>query len=304
MKIATEKVPAVVANFPCCICGAESSQSFFERRYDKFSYSGKFHMRRCDGCGLLFCSPRLSDEGIADLYDANYYVFRKADADYFARTSAVYQRTVAMLPNNTLGKSVLEVGSGKGYLLAVLGGLGWEAFGVEISVDAVAYAQKSFGIDGYAGTIDKYLATGYARQFPVVLCIDILEHVTDPARFVSKLVQVTEVGGYVVIDTPNADSARAAQEGSGWRGFNPFHIFVFGAANLARLLVANGFLVELSFSYNNGGVASTEDGFIDLESCVEACRKTPSYFQNPDADGPYARDLRGENLIVIARRVL
>ena len=82
--------PKVIANTPCCVCGGTASTPFFDRRFDKFNYAGEFHMRRCDGCGLLFCSPRLTDAGIAALYDANYYVFQKDDGGYFARTAEIF----------------------------------------------------------------------------------------------------------------------------------------------------------------------------------------------------------------------
>ena len=84
-----DNTPKVIANTPCCVCGGTASAPFFDRRFDKFNYAGEFHMRRCDGCGLLFCSPRLTDAGIAALYDANYYVFQKDDGGYFARTAEI-----------------------------------------------------------------------------------------------------------------------------------------------------------------------------------------------------------------------
>jgi 2-polyprenyl-3-methyl-5-hydroxy-6-metoxy-1,4-benzoquinol methylase len=319
-----KKAEKIVANSPCCVCGGTSSKTYFDRRYDKLNYSGEFHMRRCDDCGLLFCSPRLTDQGIAELYDANYYVFQKPDKAYFERTEAIYQRTVALLPKDIHGSEILEVGSGKGYLLAVLKGLGWGTYGIEISEDAADYARTQFGVDTYAGTIESFVESQPGRRFPVVLCIDIIEHVTDPACFVNRLADVTEPGGYLVIDTPNADSARAALEMGKWRGFNPFHIYVFGRFNLTRLLEKTGFTVTEAFTYNNGeaGAATpVKPSFLtrqwrkifsrkpvyslqaqDLKSCIEACRSNPDFRSIHDARGSYAARLQGENLVIIAQR--
>lgn len=319
------RLPDVIANQPCCVCGGVDSEPFFDRRYDKFNYSGEFHMRRCSGCGLLFCSPRLSDEGIAQLYDSNYYVFQKPDRDYFQRTAAIYQRTVAMLPSAVKGK-ILEIGSGKGYLLAVLKGLGWEPYGIEISDSAVDYAQNTFGIAGFSGTVDQYLSSGTNAVFPVVVCIDIIEHVTEPDKFIDALCRVTESGGYLIIDTPNATAGRIDTDGAGWRGFNPFHIFVFSKDNLTKILENRGFVVEKAFTYNNGTtvtkqIAEKEASFLsrlskqlfqkkissevevnDLETCVSACRSISDFFTTPDSSGEFAENLKGENLILIARR--
>jgi len=322
-----EHTPDVIANTPCCICNGVVSHSFFERRFEKFNYAGEFHMRQCASCGLLFCSPRLTDEGIAALYDANYYVFSKDDSGYFARTAEIYARTVQLLPANIVHTAV-EVGSGKGYLLAVLKALGWKVQGIEISPDAAAHGERVFGVPGFAGTLDSWLAhDSTARpQFSVALCIDIIEHVPDPDRFVAGLAQITSVDGYVVIDTPNGNARHIELERGEWRGFNPFHIYSFSATHVSTLLARHGFEVIRSFTYNNrldrrsatpakslrgrissllGGGSRAEEmraPVTDLATCVDACRKAPSWFSTPDAKAELADGLRGENLIVIARR--
>jgi 2-polyprenyl-3-methyl-5-hydroxy-6-metoxy-1,4-benzoquinol methylase len=269
-------------------------------------------MRRCDDCGLLFCSPRLADEGIAALYGPDYYVNFKSDASYFARTAEVYERTAMMLPTgpDRPGR-VLEVGSGKGYLLAALNRLGWRATGIEIGADAARYARDVFGVETFPGTIEAYRAAyPGAHDFPTVLCIDIIEHVTDPSAFVAELASVTAKGGVLVIDTPNGGAAHIPIEKENWRGFNPFHIFVFNRENLTRLLEQRGFRVTQAFSYNNvldraalKAKKASEPAAATLEECVAACRASTGYRATDDAQGELAADCAGENLVVFATRV-
>jgi 2-polyprenyl-3-methyl-5-hydroxy-6-metoxy-1,4-benzoquinol methylase len=315
----TDDKPLVTANVPCCVCGSVDSAEFFTTEFNKFNYSGVFHMRKCKACGLLFCSPRLTPEGIAALYDSNYYVFKKDDAAYFARTASVYARTLGML---TLKPGrVAEIGSGKGYLLAVLKALGWKTFGIEISPEAASYAERVFGVTTKAGTLDAYLEGSDVQEpFPVVLCIDIIEHVLDPAQFVAELARITAKGGYLIIDTPNANAAHIESEGANWRGFNPFHIYCFNCDNLARLLVAHGFEMVDAFTYNNTisrDPAKTPSGGLwrigrwlgrrtfatNLEQCVADCRATRGYRSDPDSKEDLAAGLKGENLIGIARKI-
>lgn len=317
--------PKVIANAPCCVCGGTASTPFFDRRFDKFNYAGEFHMRRCDGCGLLFCSPRLTDAGIAALYDANYYVFQKDDGGYFARTAEIFQRTVGLLPDD-VPRTAVEIGSGKGYLLGVLKQLGWTVQGIEIAADAAAHGERVFGVPAHAGTLESWLARPVAERdtFAVVLCIDIIEHVLDPDRFVAGLAQVTAPDGHVIIDTPNGNARHIEIEGSQWRGFNPFHIYSFADAHMRRLLERHGFEVIRSFTYNNtvdrkpapaglgarlrrlvtgGADGASRPAPTDLASCVEACRTAPPWFTTRDAKAELAGELRGENLVVIARRI-
>lgn len=313
-KPAPEREPTVVANTPCCVCGASESSPFFTTVFNKLRYHGIFHMRRCNGCALLFCSPRLSDKGIAALYGADYYVFSKSDADYFARTAAIYERTAMLLPGGSdADRRVCEIGSGKGYLLAAMNGLGWKTKGIEIGQDAARYARETFGVDTYAGTIEQYRADNPgSAAFPVVMCIDIIEHVLDPDAFVAELASVVSPGGTLVIDTPNAGAGHIQKEMENWRGFNPFHIFVFNKDNLGVLLEKHGFAISRAFTYNNvldraalKAKAASGEGpkpARTLEECIAACEASKGYFQTDDAKAELAADLAGENLVVFATR--
>jgi hypothetical protein len=55
----------------------------------------------------------------------------------------------------------------------------------------------------------------------------------------------------LIIDTPNAKSANIRLEKPRWKGFNPFHIFLFSKQNLAALMEKSGYFVEKVFSYGN-----------------------------------------------------
>lgn len=314
------RVPNTIANVPCCVCGKEDSESYFKRRYDKFNYNGEFSMRKCSGCGLLFCSPRLDNEGIAALYDANYYVFGKADQLSYSRAFETYRRTVKVIEDKVEDRTLLDVGCGKGYLLAALKGLNWDTYGIEISSDAMKYAESEFGLKGFAGTIEQYLEKQDRRTFPLVLCIDILEHVSDPKYFINCIGKVTSDNGYIILDTPNSGAYDIDVFGSEWRGFNPFHIYVFNENNIKTLLKSEGFEIEYIFTYNNVSLKKNEPSFIDtlknlfsskekdpdidsLETCIKACSQSRSYFDTQDAKTGLFKEMKGENLIVVAKKV-
>ncbi len=315
--------PEVTVNEPCTICGSDQSELLFETEFKKFNYNGVFFMRTCKGCGLRFSSPRLSEENIASLYGEDYYVFSKSDESYFARTAEIYDRTIGILDMPAgMPKRAAEVGSGKGYLLAVLEKLGWETYGIEISDTAADYAKKQFGVESFTGKIEDYFAAGAPKDpFSAVLCIDIIEHVTDPDVFVQDLAKLTAKGGTVMIDTPNGGAWHIDQEGADWRGFNPFHIYLFNQKNLSALLERHGFKVTKAFTYNNfksrrkGAFAYTRS-LIDrlfgrkaapeaklLSECVDACRDGQGYWKTEDAKGELIEGCRGENLVIFAEKL-
>jgi 2-polyprenyl-3-methyl-5-hydroxy-6-metoxy-1,4-benzoquinol methylase len=330
-------------NEPCCVCSQTRSLLVQETTYPEHGYPGSFCLRKCSTCGLLFNSPRLDNHELAQLYGKNYYFFNRSDATELARIPAMYARSVALVADEFKNgdRRSLDIGSGRGYFPAVLKRAGWDANGVEISQEAANYARKRFGLETiFTGTIEQF-ADESESQFPLVTAIDVIEHVPSPASFVHAISRVVRPGGLAIIDTPNAAAYNITVEGIGWKGFNPFHIYLFAISNLRQLLEANGFKVEQSFSYNNspadnehrpikdrlraraietarslgviGPVARTyfkmksmkkqqPDVQPALAAAVKQIETAPIYTKTSDAEEPLAREAAGDNIVVIARK--
>lgn len=334
----------VQANIPCCICGAGASEPLFETEYPVFNYPGTFSMRKCSGCGLLFNSPRLPDADFPSLYQDNYYFFKRDDAVEFARIVQMYRRTVKLVESDIKDKKVVEIGSAKGYLLAVMHRMGWHTKGIEISKAAAEYAHRKFGIDTYVGTLEQYLKSQDFAKSPFVLAIDLIEHVLSPLDFIRSVNQIMEDNAVLIIDTPNGGSHNQSTEGVRWKGCNPFHIFLFSKDNITQLLSDNGFSVEQVFSYGNQPAGAKEkppqksskkglknliksalkrlhlfsfcmliskipEQLVDIlpknhvKRAVKTIKVSPPYFRTADSTGPLANDCRGDNLVVIAKKV-
>jgi 2-polyprenyl-3-methyl-5-hydroxy-6-metoxy-1,4-benzoquinol methylase len=321
---------------PCAACGqAARSDLLWTTTWPEHRYPGTFAMRRCASCGLLFNSPRLDDEQLGALYGRNYYFFNRSDARELARVVPMYQRTVALVANQVADKRALDVGTGRGYLPAVMKQLGWDARGVEISPDAAEYARRRFGLDVYTGTIEQYAVSSRKRTVPLVTAIDVIEHVPSPRAFVEAIAQVVEPGGRVVVDTPNGAARNIESQRLEWPGFNPFHIYLFNVSNLSKLLERSGFVVERAFSYHNAlrrssvsdvlrrglkrvglagpaaraffrmkgtGASSNGSSQAHVESAAEVIRSTPTWDESADATAPLVKDSAGDNIVVIARR--
>jgi 2-polyprenyl-3-methyl-5-hydroxy-6-metoxy-1,4-benzoquinol methylase len=329
-------------NEPCCACGQTRSLLVQETTYPEHRYPGSFCLRRCSGCGLLFNSPRLDDDELARLYGQNYYFFNRADSRELARIPAMYARTVALVADRVSPKTILDVGCGRGYLPAVLSRLGWDAHAVEISPGAAAYARRRFALANvFTGTVEQYARSNVARTFPLVTAIDVIEHVPRPDEFVAALARVVEPAGWLIVDTPNGAAHNIRTEGDSWKGFNPFHVFLFSISNLSRLLEKHGFSVEQSFSYGDGAGDWTgkplprkvRDGAIaaarsmrvigplarayfklqalsasrgelpaHLNRAARAVEKTRPYRDATDGRSPREANETGDNLVIVARR--
>lgn len=323
-------------NRPCIVCGGQDSRLLHALRFPDRGYPGRFEVRCCDGCGLLFNSPRLSDTEIEALYGGNYYVFQEREADAVARVSRLLSQTMGVASQLVDARDMLEVGCAKGYLLAMLRARGWQVRGVELSSDAAAFARTRFNLDVFAGTVEAWLRSADFRPAPLVLSTDVIEHVTDPAAFLDALFGAVQPGGWMVLGTPNADSDQRSAMGARWLGFNPFHIWLFSRANLTRLIERAGFEVVEAYTYSNGdpqqpraadGVRDTVREFLRSSGLLGAARRVrdrfevadaapvtlqtleatasqplDAYLATPDARSARRASCRGDDLVVIARR--
>jgi hypothetical protein len=110
---------------------------------------------------------------------------------------------------------------------------------------------SAFGADCFTGTLEEYVRSFRRSSFPLVLAIDLLEHLEQPMAFIGLLREVVDDDGWLIIDTPNGGAYNISVQGSQWKGFNPFHIFLFTRENLITMLSKNGFEVHKVFSYSN-----------------------------------------------------
>jgi SAM-dependent methyltransferase len=243
-----EPTVALEVNRPCFICGSEASDARFRPDVRPWGHQDPFVLRHCSGCGLVFNSPRLPANRLADLYRRNYYFFQRPAGVEMERIGGAYRRTVAHLPPS--GPRLLEVGSAKGYMLGLLRRLGWRVTGVEIADSAAEHSRRVFGTEVFTGTLEEFRRRT-PQEFDVVLAQDVLEHVPDPATFLDALYRSVVPGGRLIIDTPNVGGRSVKAVGERWRGFNPFHIYLFDRDTLTQAVSNAGFTVELIGSYSD-----------------------------------------------------
>jgi 2-polyprenyl-3-methyl-5-hydroxy-6-metoxy-1,4-benzoquinol methylase len=221
----------------CCVaCGRE--QTLMLPVVEADLRQRPFDLYRCEDCGLVQQHPRYTREQLRALYGADYYVFAEDEAHRWSR--AVQQYVVHLLRwESSQGRRLLDVGSGLGHLAALGAARGWRVTGVDLSAEAVSQASERFGLDFRAGPLERFRGT--LPPFDVAFLGDVMEHVPRPREFLGEVRAGLIPGGVVCIDTPNWGGRWRWVGGSRWVGLNRFHINLFEAASLGRLLAECGF---------------------------------------------------------------
>lgn len=148
------------------------------------------------------------------------------------------------------GKRALDVGCGAGLLCEPLARLGAEVVGLDATpanIDAARdHARKSdLLIDYRAGGLE----SEDLPAFDLVTCMEVIEHVEDPALFIAHLARMVNPDGLLILSTPNRTArSRLAMItiGEGFnlvpKGTHDWHSFLT-PEELEALLTANALQV-------------------------------------------------------------
>ncbi|CAI06618.1 bifunctional 2-polyprenyl-6-hydroxyphenol methylase/3-demethylubiquinol 3-O-methyltransferase UbiG [Aromatoleum aromaticum] len=125
------------------------------------------------------------------------------------------------------GKRVLDIGCGGGILSESMAAAGAHVTGIDLSEKALGVArlhlfESGQKVDYHHASAEEFAAQ-HAGEFDIVTCMEMLEHVPDPASTVAACAQLVRPGGQVFFSTIN-------------RNFKAYLFAVLGAEYILKLL--------------------------------------------------------------------
>ncbi|WP_078004595.1 bifunctional 2-polyprenyl-6-hydroxyphenol methylase/3-demethylubiquinol 3-O-methyltransferase UbiG [Izhakiella australiensis] len=117
---------------------------------------------------------------------------------------------IASRANGLFGKTVLDVGCGGGILSESMAREGAKVTGLDMGGEPLAVArlhalESGLELSYVQQTVEDH-AEQYAGHYDVVTCMEMLEHVPDPASVVAACARLVKPGGEVFFSTINRNS--------------------------------------------------------------------------------------------------
>ena len=153
---------------------------------------------------------------------------RRADTDF----------PLKYLPLETRGR-LLDVGCGRGALLATMESFGWRAQGIDVDPVVVAAARRD-GLDVHAGSLPEHEFPD--ASFDAIVMSHLIEHVHHPLEVLKEARRILKPGRRLVLATPNAASLGHRFWRVNWPFLDPpRHLQLFTPRALKQLALAAGF---------------------------------------------------------------
>jgi 2-polyprenyl-3-methyl-5-hydroxy-6-metoxy-1,4-benzoquinol methylase len=204
-----------------------------------------YRVVRCEDCGLVFLNPQPSDEELARIYGANYFLGSESEAgrrevsELAQATARLYLSEINRYQGPKRGR-LLEVGCCDGDFLVLAEVDGWQVTGVEQSAADCELARNRLK-SGEVHCGDLAQAALAGDQFDLCVISDVLEHVRSPLDFLAEIHRVLKPGGTLFIATPSIDSWSARAMRQKWMEFKAEHLTYFDRQTIQTALFKSGF---------------------------------------------------------------
>ena len=134
------------------------------------------------------------------------------------------------------GLRVLDVACGSGFGSQYLANYGAEVIGVDLSADAIVFAQKHYNAFNLSFKQEDGANLSFAdRDFDAVVSFETIEHLPDQEAFLKGIRRVLKAGGFLIASTPDREVIpKFFFDPAKYR--NPFHLRELSRNELAKLL--------------------------------------------------------------------
>jgi len=196
----------------CPVCKFKKTRMIF-KKYPGYLEGTTFKIYECTNCDIQFISTKELDNKIYDQiysnkntpgYDrylnyARNVKIHKNPLKYLSEQEESYFPCFQFIKNKSK-LEILEVGCGYGYLTYALNKANHNVIGIDISREAINYAKSHFGNTFLQTNLKNYKPK---RKFDLIIATELIEHLSDPTKFISLCLNLLKIDGKILLTTPN-----------------------------------------------------------------------------------------------------
>lgn len=206
----------------------------------------KLDVCQCSGCGLV----QIINEPV------HYYreVIRAAAVSEEMQDFRRRQFSQFIDKFSLKGKSIIEVGCGRGEYLSIMNQFDIKAYGLEYADESVEHCLQS-GLNVTKGFIDSSKFNLVSAPFDAFYILSFLEHLPDPNSALRGVFNNLAEGGVGFVEVPNFDMILQKNLFS---EFITDHLFYFTRDTLKTTLILNGFeIIDCSEVWHDYIISAT-----------------------------------------------
>lgn len=196
----------------CPVCRGKGMENLKTIKYHESIYGKETEYKqkivRCEKCGFVFAENPFSmsflEEWYKDLsqYSEDFYFKYESLGNWTIKRFQIQKDFLKRSMDEGIN-SVLEIGAATGYNLSQFQ-QEMEVFAIEPSKRSCRMLKEKYGIGHYNGTFDEWYENKTSiRKFDLVICSEMLEHITNPRDFLEKVHTITNKYLNIVVPTFN-----------------------------------------------------------------------------------------------------
>ena len=231
-RLRPDDTSCAVETVSCIFCGDVGTRPYHaENNYQAVS---------CNGCGLVFVTPRPSEAEMKKLYEGQETKVDLAlQIQSVERATLEARRALELIAKFVPSGDLLEIGSAAGYLLREAKAYGYSPVGIDITGPFVQFGRDVLGVDVREGTLGSVELP--PKSFDVAYHRNVLSHLAYPLEAFRTMRELLRPRGWMVYQTGNV----AELPGEFWAGTNeldlPDHLYHFGEKQIRMLNDRAGF---------------------------------------------------------------
>lgn len=214
-----------------------------------------YELKKCACCKHEFVASMPSDNELTLIYDESFYKNYMSGMGYEAAFAQVlksdFEKKITLVSNLlSRGSSILEVGCGPGYFSRMLKDASYNVTSLELSEEAIIMGRR-VGVEIHKFLLGDPETPIHGKQFDAVISWATVEHIPNAAHFIDLMSRHVKPGGYLLLDTVNANAFLGKIEG----GLNswycpPYHLHYYSSQSLLHMVPDDLKLVWLCRHFN------------------------------------------------------